>query len=1699
MTDPEALAALHGGGEMGARMRAFDWSKSPVGAVDAWPQSLRSAISICLGSRFPICVYWGPELATLYNDAWSTIPGSKHPGALGKPAREVWPDIWDMIAAWFDRVIGTGESIYQEGQFLPMHRHGYTEECYFDFTFTPIRGESGRVEGVFNAVIETTARYLNERRTRALRDLAEATAPARTPQDACMLAAESLGKNTYDVPFCALYLSDEHGSAARLIASSGLPASSPAAPAIIPIDAASHWPLAEASSSKRVVELDGLRARLGLELRGPVWPEPIDAALIAPLLANGKPCGYLVLGVNPRRAVDDDYRTFAERAASHVASAIATADDYERERMRADELVALDRAKTVFFSNVSHEFRTPLTLMLGPTHDLLTGLHGQVESEPRAQLGVIHRNGLRLQKLVDVLLDFSRLEAGRVKPSYEPTDLPAFTSEIASAFEAAVQRAGLSLVVDCPPLPELTYVDREMWSKIVLNLISNALKFTFEGKVEVALHARGHDIALRVSDTGVGIAAQHLPRVFERFHRIEGTRARTHEGSGIGLALVHELAKLHGGSIEVESALGVGSTFTVTLPQRLGHASKNQKDATRLHTAVSNAAAPFVEEALRWLPSEGKSGARTDESLSTSATATAQKARILLADDNGDMREYLEWHLARHWHVEAVEDGLQALEAARANRPDLIVTDIMMPGLDGFGLLRELRKDERTREIPVVMLSARSGEEAKVEGLQAGAEDYLTKPFSSRELIARVQTHLEIAGLRRAAIKERDRLRSLLGHVPAIIDFLRGPDLIVEYAHPLTIKTLGGRDILGKPLLEAVPELRDQPYPVHMRRVLETGERIEGREQLVRLDLDGTDHLRETYWNYVYLPVRDQSDNVEGVMAFSLDVTDQVVARRRVAESEDKFRRLVAQVEAGIAQTDLDGRFVFTNERYREIVGRSEAELLQLRTQDITHPDDVDVNRERFVRLLEDGLPFAIEKRYVKPDGSIVWVQNSVSRIDDTDGTPQGAAAVTLDITERLVAERARRETEERFRNMADNSPVMVWVTEPDARCSYLSKSWYDFTGQTPATGLGFGWLAAVHPDDAQRVQDSFVAANARGEGFRLEYRLRDRDGAYRYALDSAAPRLGAEGEFLGFIGSVIDIDERRTIEDRLAALQVLTARLVDASSAEEVADVAISGSAVIVGAAAGVFYRLPEPAGPALLVAQQGFHIQARPALELDAAVPLAVAIRSARPVWLGNRAALSVYPEIDKRAAKIKAVVALPLLIDKKVVGGFALSFEREHALERANREFLESVAALCAQALLRISAIERERQAREATRRSEARYREIFEGAEVSLWEEDFSAVRALVKDLHAKHGDGLRQHLEAHPELLNEALGLIKVLDVNPATLRLLGARTKSDLLQTLHTIFLPETFALFVEEMLAIAEGRRIVTAETVVRALSGEHVNVAFTVGFPAGDFGWDRVHVTVMDISAQKLVEREREARVEEMERAVRFSELFVGILGHDLRNPLSAITTAANLLEMRADSDKVAKPAARIVASADRMERMISQLLDFTRIRLGRGLPLDRARVDLGELARTIIEETEPVYRREIQLQTNGDLLGMWDTDRLSQLLSNLAANACQHGTRECPIVIAIDGGAREAVQLEVRNSGVIPQQLLSVVFEPLRHSGQRQPKREGSSGLGLGLYITRQIALAHGGAVRVESSEAEGTRFIVELPRSPSAADE
>ena len=424
---------------------------------------------------------------------------------------------------------------------------------------------------------------------------------------------------------------------------------------------------------------------------------------------------------------------------------------YEREIARQrEELAKLDELKTQFFANISHEFRTPLTLMLGPLEDATADDEEPLGTRQHERITMVQRNGLRLQKLVNAMLDFSRVEAGRIQAVYQPSDLASLTHDLASSFRSACEKAGLTLTMNTPPLREPVFVDHEMWEKIVLNLLSNAFKFTLEGEIKVDMSEEDGHAVMRISDTGTGIPKSEVARIFDRFHRVEGARGRTHEGTGIGLALVKELIELHKGEVSVESTFGKGTTFTVGVPFGSIHLPHDRLDASRTQVSTATRAEAFVSEALRWLPdgmiAEGWDG--QDDPRLMPEGPKGDRAQILLVDDNADMRNYLSRLLATRYEVTAAVDGEEALAAARRARPDLILTDVMMPRLDGFGLLQQLRRDPELHGVPVIFLSARAGDEAKVEGLQRGADDYLVKPFSARELRARVAANIELSRAR---------------------------------------------------------------------------------------------------------------------------------------------------------------------------------------------------------------------------------------------------------------------------------------------------------------------------------------------------------------------------------------------------------------------------------------------------------------------------------------------------------------------------------------------------------------------------------------------------------------------------------------------------------------------------------------------------------------------------------------------------------------------------------------------------------------------------------------------------------------------------------------------------------------------------------------------------------------------------------------
>jgi PAS domain S-box-containing protein len=1172
-----ADAVLFGGGEMGAAMRALDWAHTPVGPVDRWPQSLKTVVRLMLDSRYAMWLGWGPQLTFFCNDAYRPTLGAKR-GFLGAPTSQVWAEIWPEVGPRVEQVFGTGEATWDQGLQLFLQRSGFKEETYHSFSYSPVYGEGGAVEGLLCVVTEESERVVGARRLAALGALASATLPARSAEQACELAAHALAEDDNDLPFVLVYLLDDGARRARLCAYTGVARGSAAAPEQIALDDASAgpWPLALLHSGGEPLVLDDVAARVGKLVAGP-WPEPIERATVLPLTRAGSDerlAGFLVVGVSPRLPFDDAYRRFLQLAAGQVATAISDARAFEEEKRRAEALAEIDRAKTTFFSNVSHELRTPLTLMLGPIADLLAGPAGAAP-ESAELLTLAQRNGQRLRRLVNSLLDFSRIEAGRLQTRYEPVDLAAFTVELASVFRSAMEKAGLQFVVDCPPLPEPVFVDRGQWEKIVLNLLSNALKYTFEGTVRVELKADGDAALLVVCDTGIGVPATALPRLFERFYRVEGARGRTIEGSGIGLALVQELTRLHGGSVAADSREGEGSCFRVRIP--FGHAhlsAESVAEAGPQRAAFS--ASDWLDEAGDWLRETGLAAPAPPPGSGAAAHGdggdrVASRPLVLVADDNADMRGYLQRLLEPDHDVITCGDGEAALQLVREREPDLLLTDVMMPKLDGFALLRALRADRLSARTPVILLSARAGDEARIEGLQAGADDYLTKPFNTRELLARVAGTLALAKARRETETVLDSLTEGFVAVDAQWRYT-----YVNAAAERMLRT--SRDTLfGVSLWEAFPGTLGSAFEAPFRRAM-----LERVPQRVDAPYEPLDLWLEASVN----PVADG-----GLAFYFRDIHKGKLLERSVREADARQRFLLELSAATQPLGDPAAIAALTVRMLREHLGADRC------TYGTVQPDGehLVVSAESsagvtgtpstyrladlgagLLAAFRDGQPWVIddseadtrvadERATYRAAGvrahlgmplrdeagqlvAALAVQQQTPRrwsADDID-LVRAVAARCREAIERAGAQQALRDSEAQLRVMADAMPQIVYVTDVDGTLEFVNQQWRDYTGQDEPQRVYLP--SVVHPDDLAALIARWEEAKRKGAPFTAEFRLRRAsDGAYRWFLTRATPQRDGSGKIVRWYGTSTDIDRQKRDAEALrlahAALQVADRR----------------------------------------------------------------------------------------------------------------------------------------------------------------------------------------------------------------------------------------------------------------------------------------------------------------------------------------------------------------------------------------------------------------------------------------------------------------------------------------------------------------------------------------------------------------------------
>lgn len=761
-----------------------------------------------------------------------------------------------------------------------MHRHGYTEECYFNFTFTPIYGEGGKVEGVFNAVIETTKTVLNERQLQTLRDLGNLDRTSKTVDEVLTTAAKILERNNKDFPFAIIYKIFEEENKALPISYVGTNDEQFFFPTSIDLIAPTNDTenFYKAYSTNSIVVSKNKDRRKNLPKGG--WDIEATHFIHLPIASQSRktPVAILSAALNPYRQFDGLYHQFAQLVADQISTEVNNVLAYEEERRRAEALAEIDKAKTAFFTNISHEFRTPLTLMLGSLEGLLNKQTVEIGDKNKQAIETSHRNAVRMLRLVNNLLDFSRIEAGKVKAQFRLTDLCRYTRDLASTFRSVIEHGGLQFHVQCEDFIQPVYVDKEMWEKIVLNLLSNAFKYTLSGSITISLNSHNNEAILKVRDTGIGIPEEELPKMFQRFHRAQNVTGRTYEGTGIGLSLVKELVQMHGGKISVRSKLGKGTEFSVTIPIGKNHlpVDKIVEKELDFDIALSDA---FVEEADSLI---------TKKEVDTVNDVSKHAPTVLVVDDNADMRSYIKNILLKSFKVFTATNGMDALLKIKEKHFDAVVSDVMMPIMDGIQLLKTIKEMPQTAILPVILVSARAGEDAKIEGLDIGADDYLVKPFSAKELLARVRSQIDIAKKRNNALKD---IYTLFDEVPFAVAALKGPQLIIEYINQynLNIWQQSREEILGKPLFEARPDIKVTAASIH-EEIYHTGKRFEAKELPIKILVNGKEELH--YFNSTIDPMRDEEGKIVGQLAASIDVTEQVLARRRIEESEMQVRAL---------------------------------------------------------------------------------------------------------------------------------------------------------------------------------------------------------------------------------------------------------------------------------------------------------------------------------------------------------------------------------------------------------------------------------------------------------------------------------------------------------------------------------------------------------------------------------------------------------------------------------------------------------------------------------------------------------------------------------------------------------------------------------------------------------------------------------------
>lgn len=1653
-----SLDFLSGGGEMGDRIRNFDWSKTPLGDPQDWQNSLKTCVRIMLTSPQPMFVWWGKEYINIYNDAYRFVLGEKHPNALGVSGDVVWKEIWNEVGARANIVFNKNEGTYDDALLLLMNRHGYDEETYFKFSYNPIPGDNGGTAGLFCVCTEETERIINDRSLKTLQEL-DAIAKKKSELEIYEQAAKTIEANNKDFPFGIFYKIHEDEQAARPIAFAGVNEKQTVFPSIIDISkpAEGSYNFCNAYTTKEIVVSENAGRRKKLP-KG-AWEKEATHFIHVPIFiaGNQNPIAIFSAALNPHRKFDKHYRQFVQLIAERIALEINNVKSFQYEKKRAEVLAELDKSKTIFFSNISHEFRTPLTLMLGNLEEALN--EPKTLPKNRERMQITHRNAMRMLRLVNNLLDFSRIEAGRVKAHFQPIDIAKLTTDIASNFRSMIENSGLKYQVSCEQPTQTVYIDKSMWEKIVLNLISNAFKYTFNGGIRISLSANKDRVELKVKDSGVGIPEEELPKMFDRFHRVENVVGRTYEGTGIGLSLVAELVKLHGGVVSVTSKQGVGSEFTVAIPTGKNHLPQDQllESEADLTTHVTDT---FIEEAGVFLGIP----ASTEPTMLNGPT-------VLIVDDNADMREYVRNILSTTYNVITAKDGSDALNKIKEFDPVLVLTDIMMPIMDGIQLLKEIKNKKDTSHIPVILLTARAGEESRIEGYETGADDYLVKPFSVNELIARINAQIKIKKLRDDALKN---IYSLFNEVPFAVAVLTGEDLVIDYINKynLSIWNVEKEMVMGQPLFEARPDLRSSAEAIH-REVYRTGRRFIAKE--IPIDIATDNEIETRFFDVVIDPMFNAEGNIIGQLATSIEITDKVLARKKIEgsekellsvirdlklseekirESEEKNRLFIEYAPAAMAMFDKEMRYVSVSKQWMkeydlsgDIIGKKHYHFF---------PNILQRWKDVHSRCMKGAVEKSEEDYYVKDDGTPVWLKWEVHPWYNATDEIGGIVIFTENITERKKTEQVIKESEERFRTMANEAPLFVWVTDEKLQTTYLNKAGLDYFNFDESINIAeLSWKKYIHPDDIDSVLKIMNEAARLHESYTLEMRLKNGvTGKYHWFLDKGAPRY-IEGRFAGFVGTSLDIHDRKEAEKELED------KVRDRTSE-------LNHQNVMLKKQNDLIKKILDSSVDLIAV----YDVDTR----LISINQSAINIMGVREEDVIGKKLLEFLPSIENTKAHadlLKAIGGEKIhneVYQSVVSGRF---YENFLVPLRDDKDKTYAVLAIAHDNTELIKSTERLKQKNEELQSTKSFLEQLIDSSVefISVLDKDCNYI-TVNRKVEGKMGLS-REQLQGKNilEITPKAKGSAKMDCIQKALkgeITHLGKRRSVSMPDLyIDTYFIPLTIQDQVEGVIIMSRDvTEVVLSEGLLQEKNRELQN-------------------SIDLLRSQELKDEQKNN--------------FIAMASHELKTPITSIKGYVQLLLNAFDKEKGEKPLPSLLVRSSlisvdkqiaRLTRLISELLDLTKIETGT-LELKKEKFSLNELAIETIEDilyTNTKHRINLFHDFHGHVFA--DKDRIGQVMINFLTNAIKYSPNSEKIDVTIRRTPNNEIAFSVKDYGIgIDKEEQKKIFERFYRA---QGKDEQTyPGFGIGLFIANEFVHKHGGRLTVESEKGKGSEFTFTLP--------